>query len=144
MAQDVLELQADRLLEQAGRYDLTSRAIRRQERLWRRRTVDLDGLAVAAQVTEAICDCSRRTVTAMARRVRATERELDCLRLLCEDRYSQYDIADILGWSRSTVRDDLAAILGRLEPLINCYPWFGLSEILAELMTLRTNWPRQQ
>ena len=81
---------------------------------------------------------------AMARRVRATERELDCLRLLCEDRYSQYDIADILGWSRSTVRDDLAAILGRLEPLINCYPWFGLSEILAELMTLRTNWPRQQ
>ena len=56
MAQDVLEFQADRLLEQAGRYDLTSRAIRRQERLWRRRTVDLDGLAVAAQVTEGATD----------------------------------------------------------------------------------------
>ena len=141
MAQDVLELQADRLLEQAGRYDLTSRAIRRQDRLWRRRTVDLDGLAVAAQVTEAICDCSRRTVTAMARRVRATERELDCLRLLCED-HSQADIAAIIGWSQRTVCDDLQAILGRLAPLVGSYPYFGLSEILDRLMTLRTNWPR--
>ena len=141
MAQDVLELQADRLLEQAGRYDLTSRAIRRQDRLWRRRTVDLDGLAVAAQVTEAICDCSRRTVTAMARRVRATERELDCLRLLCED-HSQADIAAIIGWSQRTVCDDLQAILGRLGPLVGSYPYFGLSEILDRLMTLRTNWPR--
>ena len=141
MAQDVLELQADRLLEQAGRYDLTSRAIRRQDRLWRRRTVDLDGLAVAAQVTEAICDCSRRTVMAMARRVRATERELDCLRLLCED-HSQADIAAIIGWSQRTVCDDLQAILGRLGPLVGSYPYFGLSEILDRLMTLRTNWPR--
>ena len=140
MAIDRDELEADRLLAEAGYYSLTSEAIDRSDRRYHCRAVTLGEMGAARCVMECIQDCSMRTIISIAHRARASERELDCVRLLCDD-YSQRDIAEIIGWSQSTVRDDLAAILARIKPLIDSYPWYGLAEILAELMTLRANWP---
>ena len=137
-----VDYDVDAELAAAGCPELTDAGIARSNRVYRTHTVQQSNIYVTHAVRQCLDDLSLGSVLAIARMAHATERQQDCLKRFILD-MSQRRIAAEIGWSQSTVCVDLNTILARMAGAVDRYPWFGLAEILRELMTLESNWPRR-
>lgn len=136
-----LDSAADDFLAAAGCNELTTAGIARRERTYQQHRAELVELEADPHVVQALDLLSLQTVEDIGRHAGGTDRQLTILWSFGNG-LSLRDIAQEIGWSRSTVMRDLKSVLNLIRGRFDAYPYWGLAELLRLLDTLRTNWPR--